>query len=218
LAVDEPRPITTPGTRRIYSNSGYEILGEVLADRSGLPLEEYVTEGVLRPLGMAGTTFGPPSAARSGETGANPPGPAAAGLCGTLTDLLVLAGEWWSPSLISPETRNRAVTTAYAGLAGVLPGFGRFDPCDWGLGVEVKGAKAPHWSGPATSATTFGHFGRSGAFVWIDPDVGVACAGLSDRPFGPWALEAWPRLSEAVLTELAVDRTTPPSSGPDLQV
>jgi len=49
------------------------------------------------------------------------------------------------------------------------------------------------------SAATFGHFGGAGTFLWVDPEVGVALAVLTDRPFGPWALTAWPSLSEAVL-------------------
>jgi CubicO group peptidase (beta-lactamase class C family) len=84
----------------------------------------------------------------------------------------------------------------------VLPDFGRFDPLDWGLGVELKGTKAPHWSGSSTSPATFGHFGGSGTFLWVDPDRGLACACLTERPFGDWAKEAWPRLSDAILAEL----------------
>jgi len=193
LAPDVVEPVAAPGDRRIYSNAGYRVLGDVLAERSGLSFEEYVSDGVLTPLGMTGASFVP--------TGDRAAGPAAAGLEGTLVDLLVLASEWSVPTLISPATHRRATATAFPGLAGVLPGIGRFDPCDWGLGVEVKGAKRPHWSGSATSPATYGHFGRSGSFVWIDPSVGVACAGLADRPFGAWALRAWSELADAVVAE-----------------
>ena len=51
------------------------------------------------------------------------------------------------------------------------------------------------------SPRTFGHFGGSGSFLWIDPEAGLGCACLTDRDFGDWALEAWPRLSDAVLEE-----------------
>ena len=71
----------------------------------------------------------------------------------------------------------------------MLPGFGRFAPLDWGLGVELKGVKAPHWAGSLTSPRTFGHFGGAGA-----------C--LTTRAFGAWSRDAWPRLSDAVLEEL----------------
>jgi hypothetical protein len=37
----------------------------------------------------------------------------------------------------------------------------------------------------------------------VDPDAGLACVLLTDREFDDWALEAWPRLSDAVLAEAA---------------
>ena len=36
---------------------------------------------------------------------------------------------------------------AFPELAGVLPGFGYHNPNDWGLGPEIRGTKAPHWTG-----------------------------------------------------------------------
>jgi CubicO group peptidase (beta-lactamase class C family) len=89
----------------------------------------------------------------------------------------------------------------FSGLGGVLPDVGRFDPNDWGLGVELRDGKQPHWTGGRNSARTFGHFGGSGTFLWVDPDADVACACLTDREFDAWALDAWPRLSDAVLVE-----------------
>ncbi len=91
----------------------------------------------------------------------------------------------------------------FPGLEGVLPGFGRQEPNDWGLGFELRDGKAPHWTGARNSPRTFGHFGRSGTFLWVDPDAGIALACLTDRPFGDWAVTAWPRLADAVLAELA---------------
>jgi CubicO group peptidase (beta-lactamase class C family) len=73
------------------------------------------------------------------------------------------------------------------------------DPNDWGLGFELRDAKSPHWTGTHNSPRTFGHFGGSGSFLWVDPEHGLALASLSDLDFGPWALEAWPRLSDDVL-------------------
>jgi len=89
----------------------------------------------------------------------------------------------------------------------VLPDFGRFSPMDWGLGVELKTTKQGHWSGSLTSPRTFGHFGGSGTFLWVDPDRGIACAALTTREFGAWAKVAWPALSDAVLRELETPET-----------
>lgn len=186
LAPDRPRPLAAPGVRRIYSNAGYELLGRHLAERSGLPFTTYLAEAVLEPLGLAGTAF---------VDGGSP----ASGAAGPLGDLLRLGSEWLSPRLVAPSTLAEATRPAFPGLDGVLPGFGRQSPCDWGLGFELRDAKAPHWTGAANSPATFGHFGQSGSMTWVDPVAEVACAALADRPFGAWAAAAWPRLSDAVV-------------------
>ena len=106
--------------------------------------------------------------------------------------------------LIAPETLAEATSVQFPGLAGVLPDIGRFDPIDWGLGFELKDGKQPHWAGTATSPRTFGHFGGIGHVPLGRPGAAaIACACLTDREFGPWAMEAWPRLSDAVLAESA---------------
>jgi CubicO group peptidase (beta-lactamase class C family) len=192
LGPDPGPPVDAPGARRIYSNAGYQVLAAELEERSGMRFAEYLAIGVLEPLGMTRTSLvGSPS------------GAAAAGLAGSLADLLALGREWARPTLISTASRDEAVSVQFPGLAGVLPGFGPFDPCDWGLGVEVRGGKRPHWTGSANSPATYGHFGQSGSFLWVDPVAGVLCAGLADRPFGVWASRAWPALADAALAEAA---------------
>ena len=187
LAFDEDRIFDRPGEQRIYSNRGFEVLAALVGERAGMSFARYLTEAVLDPLGMAATRLD---------------GSAAAGLTGPLDDLVRLARELLSeePTLVSPATLRAATSVAFPGLAGVLPGYGRQDPLDWGLGFEIRGTKSPHWTGGRNSPTTFGHFGRSGSFLWVDPSAGLACSVLSGRDFGPWAKEAWPALSDAVLS------------------
>jgi len=91
----------------------------------------------------------------------------------------------------------------FPGLAGVLPGVGRFDPLDWGLGVERNFGRPNHWAGSAVSGSSFGHFGGSGTFLWADPEHRLAAVCLTDRDFGEWALQAWPTLCDAILAEYA---------------
>jgi CubicO group peptidase (beta-lactamase class C family) len=55
--------------------------------------------------------------------------------------------------------------------------------------------------GSRVSRRAYGHFGGSGTFLWVDSDAGIACAALTDREFGEWAKEAWPRFSDAVVAE-----------------
>lgn len=187
LPFEPGAPTGKPGQRRVYSNVGFETLAEQIALRAEMPFGEYLAAGVLRPLQMQ----------------AELRGSAASGLHGSLDDLLALARELQQPTLVAPETLGEATTVQFPGLAGVLPDFGRFDPLDWGLGFELRDAKDPHWTGTGNSPRTFGHFGGSGTFLWVDPEVSVALGVLTDLDFGPWAKEAWPQLSDAVLCEKA---------------
>jgi CubicO group peptidase (beta-lactamase class C family) len=176
-------PIADPGRRRIYSNYGFEVAAALVAERAEMPFEEYFA-GV-----WAGT-----SAVLEGSAGS--------GASGTLVDALELAAELREPRRLAPETLAEARTVQFPGLVGVLPGFGRQEPNDWGLGLELRDGKHPHWTGSRNSPSTFGHFGRSGTFLWVDPDRDIALACLTDRPFGDWAVEAWPRLADDVLAGL----------------
>ena len=198
LSPDDPSvTLAHPAARRIYSNAGIELAAAHVEAATGIRFADYLDEAVLTPLGM---------------TTARLAGSPAHGMEGGLDDLCAVVGECFAPRLVHPDTFARATTVAFPGLAGVLPGFGRQDPCDFGLGFEVKGAKQPHWTGTACSPTTFGHFGQSGSFFWVDPAAGVAAAGLADRPFGPWAAVAWPELADAVLAELATGGDPPPAA------
>jgi CubicO group peptidase (beta-lactamase class C family) len=187
LPFEEGAPIASPGTRRIYSNPGIEAVAELVAARAEMPFAEYQRAAVLEPLGLRAELRGSPAWA----------------MHGTLDDLCAFAGELLAPRLVARETLGEATTVAFPGLAGVVPGFGRYDPCDWGLGFELRNGKAPHWTGERNSPRTFGHFGASGTFLWVDPEPGLACACLAGHEFGDWAREAWPRLADAVLAEYA---------------
>ena len=185
LPFDGTAPIARPGERRIYSNTGFDVLGEVVRAAAEMPFDEYLRAAVLGPLEM-----------RTAVLRGSP----AAGLWGSLDDLLRFGAELQRPRLVAPETLAEAASVQFRGLVGVLPDIGRMEPNDWGLGVELRDAKQPHWTGRQNSPRTFGHFGGTGTFLWVDPDADVALACLTDLPFGPWALEAWPRLADAVLT------------------
>jgi len=185
LPFEGARPIAPPGRRRIYSNEGFLVLGSHLETCAEMSFAQYVREAVCTPLGI----------------GLDPEGHPGAGMHASLEDVLALGRELLAPALVATETHAEMVAVQFPGLDGVLPQFGRFSPLDWGLGVELKGAKEPHWSGSLTSPATFGHFGGSGTFLWADPTRDLACAALTTRRFGDWAKEAWARLSDAVVRE-----------------
>jgi CubicO group peptidase (beta-lactamase class C family) len=179
LPFERGAPIGRPGVRRIYSNYGFEVLARHVEERAAMPFPEYF--------------------ASVWRNGAVLNGPAGSGAEGSLADLLDLARELQAPTRIAPETLAGATSVQFPGLVGVLPGFGRMASNDWGLGFELRDAKSPHWTGSRNSPRTYGHFGRSGSFLWVDPDAGLALACLTDLDFGDWSKDAWPRLSDAVL-------------------
>ena len=187
LSFSEAKVQAKPGVRRIYSNSGFDVLDEAVAAAAGMSFADYLDEAVLIPLGMESTSL---------------EGSAAADAMSTCADLTRFAAELQSPTLVSPVTLQEATTVEFPGVDGVLPGFGRQKPNDWGLGFEIRDGKSPHWTGANSSPRTFGHFGQSGTFLWVDPDAGAACVVLTDRDFGAWAIEAWPPFTDRVLAAL----------------
>jgi CubicO group peptidase (beta-lactamase class C family) len=174
-----------PAVRRVYSNVGIELAGSLVEDAAGMPFASYLDEALVRPLGLTATSL-PGSPARDGLS--------------SVTDLARVMQELLAPNgLLHSDTVGELRTVQYPGLRGVLPGFGGQPDNDWGLGFEIRDHKSPHWTGSANSAATYGHFGQSGTMFWIDPAAGIGLVALADRPFGPWAAQAWPALSDAVL-------------------
>ena len=187
LAFDGDSLLAPPGSRRIYSNTGFDLLGGLVGERSGREFAVALVDRLLAPLGMADTEL----VERPSQ-----------GLYGTLRDAATLTHEMLRPTLIAPGTLATAVTVAYPGLKGRLPGVGTFDPLDWGLGFELRDDKDPHWTGRRNSPGTYGHFGASGTFIWVDPAFDRALVCLTDREYGPWALDAWPSLSDRLVHAL----------------
>lgn len=184
VAFDTLDIVQRPGQKRVYSSTGYDLLASLVAERADMSFADYLHLAVAEPLGMS--TF-----VLEGSAGADGRG--------SVDDLLLLADAWRNPRLIHTSTLARAHATHLPELDGVVPGFGRQDPNPWGLGPEKRGAKSPHWTCAANSPDTYGHFGRDGTMLWIDPVAGVTLIALCTEPFGPWAAAAWPALSERVL-------------------
>ncbi len=184
LAFDDHRELTPPATRRIYSNTGIERFAMHLADRAEMPFSSYLHQAVFEPLGMVDTSLR---------------GSPAHEVHSTVDDLLRFARELLNPTLITAGTLTDATRPHFPELKGALPGVGSFDPLPWGLTFEIKGGKVPHWTGTTNSPETYGHFGGSGSFLWIDPVNQLAAVSLSDREFDGWGLEVWPSFSDSVL-------------------
>lgn len=189
IAFDAERVVAPPGTRRVYSNTGWDLLLRHTAGACGLSPSALLTSLVLEPLGMTETSL---------PRGATP----AAGIRSTLDDLMRFAAELLAPELLPPESVQRAATSHFGTLPGLLPGVGFMADNAWGLGFEVRGEKRPHWTGSRNSPATFGHFGSNGSCLWVDPVARVALVVVTPTPFGGWARDAWPALSDHVLVNV----------------
>jgi CubicO group peptidase (beta-lactamase class C family) len=178
------KQVSGAGTRRIYSNEGIDRAARYVERCTEMRFADYLREAVFEPLGM-----------RNSELRGSP----ASRVSSCLIDMVAFARELLHPTLLAPQTFTDFTTCQFPTLAGVLPGIGRFDPLPWGLGVELKGHKQPHWSGQLTSPATFGHFGGSGTFLWVDPTRELAAIVLTDREFDEWAMTVWPQFNDDIL-------------------
>jgi CubicO group peptidase (beta-lactamase class C family) len=177
-------PLAALATRRIYSNTGFDEFGRAFGESVGMSITEYLADGIFDPLAMT-------SSALEGSPAKDVWSPA--------SDLAKFVAELLHPTLISQASFAEWTTEQFPGLAGVLPELGSFRPNPWGIGVELRGSKQPHWTGSRNSDRTFGHFGGSGTFLWVDPALPLAVVALTDREFGPWSLDAWPVLSDGII-------------------
>jgi len=186
VAAERPLRSFAPAQRRVYSNVGIEMAAELVERATDLPFAQYFAEALVKPLRLTGTSLD---------------GSPARDAVSTVADLAQVAHELLSPTgLLSAATLADLASVQYPGLRGVLPGWGMRDPNDWGLGFEIRGTKAPHWTGSTNSPGTYGHFGQSGTMLWIDPEPRLALVALTDRDFDEWARTAWPALADAVLS------------------
>lgn len=176
------------GARRIYSNTGFEVLAAHVEEATGHDFPDWMEQTVVQGLDLVDL-----------EVDGSP----AAGYRGTVDDLLVIGRELLSPTLLSAELHAEMTAVQFPGLSGILPGYGRQKPNDWGLGVEIRDGKDPHWTGAHSSPRTFGHFGQAGSFLWVDPEADLACAFLGEERFGPEHVRIWPGITDEVLARFA---------------
>lgn len=204
-----------PGSRSVYSDPGIILLGAVLEEVAGQPLETFVRERVLGPLGMKDTMYRPPPELRPriaptefdawrgrlvhGEVhdeNAFAMGGVAphAGLFGTAGDLSRFAQRMLDGGLVSRETIE--LFTRKAGIPD----------SDRALGWDTKSAEGSS-AGTLFSPTAFGHTGFTGTSMWIDPERGIYVILLTNRVHptreNNLIREARPAVADAVVRALA---------------
>ena len=184
--LDTPLGPAGSTVRQIYSSAGFEILADAIGEESGIDFPDYLREAVFDPLRMRDT---------------NLYGSAGHGATSTVHDLLLFVAEVLQPTLLDAQTVADAASVQFPELSGIVPGYGMFKPCPWGLGFEVKGSKGAsreHWTGTLLPPDTIGHFGQSGTFLWVHRPSMRAMAVLTDYAFGTWAKPLWSETNDAI--------------------
>ncbi|MSZ68047.1 MAG: serine hydrolase, partial [Actinobacteria bacterium] len=98
-SFDGDTPIVSPARKRIYSNSGYDLIAEHLESVTEIAFNEYLNDAVFSPLGMASSSLN---------------GSGAKDVVSCVDDLVEFALELRKPQLISAETARIATTTQFA--------------------------------------------------------------------------------------------------------
>lgn len=183
----------SPGTRFRYSDVGYQVLGELIAAKTGKSVGEYAAETIFRPLGMHETTYlpgeylrdraattqqrqGRPMVGEVHDPRAYAMGGVAghAGLFSTADDLAIYAqamlggGACGDVRILQPETV--AMMTAGYEVPGAIRG----------LGWDKRSGYSSNRGETMTDAAV-GHGGFTGTVIWIDPGLDLFVIFLSNR-------------------------------------
>lgn len=198
-------PRIKPGTRVVYSDLNFVLVGEIIRRLSGEPLDQFVTTEVIDPLELTETRYRPsahwasriaptglwhghpvagvvndPTAAKAGGVSGN------AGLFSTGEDLarfvqFLLRGGTRpdGKSLVSAATVKLFTTRSPQADVG---------PDHRALGWQaVPTDEEVSSAGKLFGPRSFGHTGWTGTSIWVDPDRDVFVILLTNRAFAPRA-------------------------------
>ncbi len=186
-------PQAPPGTKFIYSDVGFIVLGDLVKRLSGQNLHEFSRENIYQPLGMTETTYLPskelipriaPTEQRKGkwlrgqvhDPRAEYLGGIAghAGVFSTAQDLAVFCqmmlnrGTYANVRILSP--RGVAIMTDSYTSGSSLRGLG------WDKQSTFSSNR-----GELFTEAAYGHSGFTGTSVWIDPGLDLFVIVLSNR-------------------------------------
>jgi len=182
-----------PGARFVYSDVGYEVLGELVRQVSSLPLEEFARQRVFVPLGMKDTEFRPGGVGRVPLSRIAPTekingivrrgevhDPRAyalggvaghAGLFSTADDLARFCGAMLAGGggVLSPATVAAMTRPRFFGDEN-LRGLG------WDVATSFSSVR-----GDLFPLGSYGHSGWTGTSMWLDPATDTFVILLTNR-------------------------------------
>ncbi|HXZ82080.1 MAG TPA: serine hydrolase [Terriglobales bacterium] len=181
MAMEET-PVYPPGSRFLYSDINYIVLGEIVRRVSGFSLDAYATTNIFKPLGLEHTDFTPPAAWRP----------------------IIAATEYDERGVMlrgvvhDPTARRMGGVAGHAGLFSTADDVARYAqalldggaPILSALSVEkmstpqqpptASSLRGLGWDIDSPFSTTrgeflpvgsFGHTGFTGTSLWIDPST-----------------------------------------------
>lgn len=184
LPPEEGDPLAMPGRRRIYSNYGFDVMGQEAEKYLDVSIQDWIEREVLDPLGMESVRI-VGSIAHAGT--------------GCARCLVPFGREILKPTLIPRDLAEKAFQSQFAGIPGVTPGYGRQQNNPWGLGFSIRNPLEPHWTGHGFSNHVVGHFGMSGSFFYMDLSKGKGGAFLGVQHFNKDHIQHWPALTDAMI-------------------
>ena len=204
LAIEEV-PTSTPGTRFVYSDIGYFLLGDIVRRVSGQTLDQFTRDRIFKPLGMNDTMFLPPASLvpRIAPTelctkyGWPCDGPEQSMLRGVVHDPTARrmagvaghAGMFTTANDLSIFARMLLNGGSYKGVRILSPlAVDRMltpsTPPDErnvrGLGWDMDSSFSSN-RGELMPIGSFGHTGWTGTSMWIDPATKMFVIFLSNR-------------------------------------
>lgn len=203
-----------PGTKTVYSDVDYMLLGFVIEKVTGKDLQTFLSETFWQPMGLTHVTYNPL------QNGFNPEDCAATELNGNTRDGAVsftgvrtntLQGQvhdekaYYAMGGVSGHAGLFANATDLAKLASVMlsGGYGenkffdqnvmdtftapkKEDAANWGLGWWREAEKKRAWYfGTQSSNDTIGHQGWTGTLTLIDPDENLVVVYLTNKINSP---------------------------------
>jgi uncharacterized protein YbbC (DUF1343 family)/CubicO group peptidase (beta-lactamase class C family) len=204
LAVEEVLS-APPGQRFIYSDIGFFLLGHIVQQVSGLPLEQFARQRIFDPLGMGDTMFLPAASLQgriAPSESCTPYGwpcdgpdmrmlrgtvhdPTArrmagvaghAGLFSTASDLAVFARMLLNGGMHDGRRILSPLTVAKMTTPATGPGERNVRTLGWDLDSSFSSNR-----GELLPIGSYGHTGFTGTSLWIDPQTGMFVVFMSNR-------------------------------------
>ncbi|TWT36149.1 Penicillin-binding protein 4* [Posidoniimonas corsicana] len=192
--INQLKPVVTPGTEFKYSDVNFLVLGRIVEQISGKPLNEFAAAEIYRPLGMSETGYLPGESLQK-RAAPHTKRPEGGWIVGEVHDprAALLGGVAGHAGLFSTaEDLSRYARMMLAG--GALDGaaiLGNATVEEMTRGRDVDGnLRGLGWDsnsvysrnrGELMSNSAFGHGGFTGTGMWIDPGNDLFVIFLSNR-------------------------------------